>query len=167
MVLVMVMTPIHIKAFDGTLTTVGYVMMAHTLGMFAIAPITGWFINRVGPKRMIAVAVGVFLVATGLAATATSAETSILLVSMFLLGAAWNFGFVSGSTLLQTGLGVADRLKLQGVADSTAWVSSAVAAAGSGVVLAATSFQTLAIAGALLALTPLIPLLRTRLITSS
>ncbi len=163
MVTVMVMTPIHIKAFDGTLTTIGYVMMAHTLGMFAIAPITGWLIGRVGARKMIALAVAVFLAACGLAATATSASTVVLLISMFLLGVAWNFGFVSGSTLLQSGHGVADRLKLQGFADSTAWVSSAAAAALSGILLAATSYQTLALTGAAFALVPLIPLLRLRL----
>ena len=160
MVLVMVMTPLHMRAFDGSLTTIGYVMMAHTLGMFAIAPITGWFINRVGARRMISVAVAVFLAACVLAATATQAATPTLLVSMFLLGVAWNFGFVSGSTLLQSGQTVANRLKLQGVADTSAWISSAAAAAGSGVLLNATSYRTLALAGATFALIPLIPLFR-------
>jgi len=167
MVLVMVMTPLHIRAFDGTLTTIGYVMMAHTLGMFAIAPITGWLIGRFGASRMIGVAIAVFLAACGLAATATTANTFVLLMSMFLLGVAWNFGFVSGSTLLQAGLGVADRLKLQGFADSTAWISSAVAAASSGILLDATSYQTLALAGAVLALIPIATLLRARLLPAS
>jgi MFS family permease len=164
MVLVMVMTPIHIKDFDGTLSTVGYVMMAHTIGMFAIAPLTGWFIGKVGARKMILIAVGVFLGACALAATATTASTSILLVSMFFLGVAWNFGFVSGSTLLQSGQGVADRLKLQGVADSAAWISSAVAATSSGLLLDATSYRSLALIGGLLALIPLVPLIRTRLV---
>lgn len=167
MVLVMVMTPIHIRAFDGSLTTIGYVMMAHTLGMFAFAPITGWFINRVGAKRMIFVAVAVFLVACLLAATATTAGTSTLLVSMFLLGIAWNFGFVSGSTLLQSGQTVANRLKLQGVGDTSAWISSAAASAGSGILLNATSFRTLALAGAVIALIPLVPLFRLTLASAS
>lgn len=167
MVLVMVMTPIHIRAFGGSLTTVGYVMMAHTLGMFAFAPITGWFINRVGAKRMILVAVAVFLVACLLAATATTAGTSTLLVSLFLLGIAWNFGFVSGSTLLQSGQTIANRLKLQGFADTSAWISSAAASAGSGILLNATSFRTLALAGAALALIPLIPLVRHTLASAS
>ncbi len=163
MVTVMVMTPIHIKAFDGTLTATGYVMMAHTLGMFAIAPVTGWFIGRVGARRMIAIAITVFLAACGLAAMATTASIPILLVSMFLLGVAWNFGFVSGSTLLQSGHGVADRLKLQGFVDTSAWISSAVAAASSGILLDATSYRTLAMAGAALALVPLVPLIRVRI----
>ncbi|MEZ5174850.1 MAG: MFS transporter [Acidimicrobiia bacterium] len=162
MVLVMVMTPLHIRAFDGALSTIGYVMMAHTLGMFAIAPVTGWFIGRVGARRMIIIAVAVFVASCALAATATTADTVTLLVSMFLLGVAWNFGFVSGSTLLQAGHGVADRLKLQGTVDAAAWISSAAAAAASGLLLDATSFQTLAMAGGVLALIPLIPLVRTR-----
>ena len=162
MVLVMVMTPIHIEDNGGDLGTIGWVMMAHTLGMFAIAPITGLLIGRLGSKRMIWVGVGTFLAACGLATTATTASTPILLVSMFLLGVAWNFGFVSGSTLLQTGQSIANRLKLQGFADSTAWVSSAIAAASSGVILAATSYSTLAMLGIGLALLLVVPLTRWR-----
>ena len=86
---------------------------------------------------------------------------------MFTLGAAWNFGFVSGSTLLQEGHGVADRLKLQGFADSSAWISSAIAAALSGFLLDVTSYQALALLGAALALLPLIPLARVRVLTPS
>lgn len=158
MVLVMVMTPVHIRDHDGSLATVGFVMMAHTLGMFAVAPLTGWLIARFGSRRMILAAVLVFLAACGLAMTAGDASTPILLVSMFLLGLAWNFGFVSGSTLLQRGHSVADRLKLQGFADSTAWVSSAAAAASSGLILDLTSYPTLALIGIGLALIPLVPL---------
>jgi predicted MFS family arabinose efflux permease len=77
---------------------------------------------------------------------------------MFLLGVAWNFGFVAGSTLLQHGLPVADRLKLQGFADSSAWITSAFAAGISGVIVAETSYMSLAVVGAVLALIPVIPL---------
>lgn len=160
MVLVMVMTPVHIKANDGGLATVGWVMMAHTIGMFAIAPVTGILVDRFGPRRLILASVGVFVGACALAATAVNASTPILLVSMFLLGVAWNFGFVAGSTLLQHGLAVPDRLKMQGFADSSAWVTSAIAAGISGVIVAQTSYMVLAGIGGVLALIPLIPLLR-------
>lgn len=160
MVLVMVMTPIHIEEHGGSLGTIGLVMMAHTLGMFAIAPVTGWLIGRVGARRMITIAVGVFLASCALAATAATASTAVLLPSLFLLGVAWNFGFVSGSTLLQTGLSVANRIKLQGFADSSAWLSSAVAAATSGFLLSSTSYRTLSLVAAVVALLPLLPLYR-------
>ena len=162
MVLVMVMTPLHIRDNDGSLAIVGWVMMAHAVGMFAIAPVTGWLVSRLGAQVMIGVAVATFLASCGLAVAATTAQTPILLVSMFGVGVAWNFGYVAGSTLLQHGVAVRDRLKLQGVADSSAWITSAFAAAISGVVLAATSYGALAVMGALLAMLPLIPMQRLR-----
>lgn len=155
MVLVMVMTPLHIRDNGGSLATVGWVMMAHTLGMFAIAPVTGRLVDRFGSRKLIVAAVGTFIVACGIAASAGAASTSTLIVGLFLLGVAWNFGFVAGSTLLQEGHPVADRLKLQGVADSSAWVTAAVAAAASGVIVANSSYATLGILGALAALLPL------------
>jgi MFS family permease len=158
MVFVMVMTPVHITANDGSLATVGWVMMAHTLGMFAIAPVTGMLVDRYGPRRMIGASVGVFIASCAMAATAVTASTPVLIVSLFLLGVAWNFGFVAGSTLLQHGLPIADRLKMQGFADSSAWVSSALGAAASGVIVAQTSFMALSLIGAALAMIPLVPL---------
>ncbi len=162
MVLVMVMTPVHIKANDGTLTTVGWVMMAHTLGMFAIAPVTGMLVNRFGSERMIGAAAAVFVGGSLLAATTTNGGVAALAVSMFFIGLAWNFGFVAGSTLLQHGQPVVDRLKLQGVADSSAWIASAMAAASAGVIMAAWSYGTLAIFAAFIALLPLVPIYRLR-----
>ena len=162
MVLVMVMTPVHIKENDGTLTTVGWVMMAHTLGMFAIAPITGMLVGRFGSKRIISVAAAVFVGGSLLAATTTNGGVPALALSMFFIGMAWNFGFVAGSTLLQHGQPVVDRLKLQGVADSSAWIASAFAAASAGVIMAASSYGTLALLAAFVSLAPLVPIYRLR-----
>ena len=162
MVMVMVMTPIRIRANDGSLALVGWVMMAHTLGMFAIAPFTGWLVGRYGPRTMIRAAIGTFLVACLIAASASSAQPGALIVGLFLLGVAWNFGFVAGSTLLQHDAPVADRLKLQGFADSSAWITSAAAAALSGVIVASTSYTSLALAAAAGTLVLLVPMLRLR-----
>jgi MFS family permease len=162
MALVMVMTPLHIRTNDGGLSTVGWVMMAHTLGMFAIAPVTGKLVDRYGPRRFIGVAVGTLIAACAIAATASSANTTTLIVGLFVLGVGWNFGFVAGSTLLQEGLPIVNRLKIQGFADSITWISGAAAAALSGVIVASTSYTALSIVGAFLALTPAIALIRTR-----
>jgi len=162
MALIMVMTPLFIRANNGSLATVGWVMMAHTFGMFAIAPLTGWLIDRFGARRIIALAV-VTLVTSGLiAAAAMTAQTPILIGGLFLLGIGWNFGFVAGSTLLQEGLAISDRLKVQGFADSMTWMGGAVAAGLSGVIVAVSSYATLAVLGALLAFAPLIPLYKAR-----
>jgi len=162
MSLIMVMTPLYIRANGGDLATVGWVMMAHALGMFAIAPITGRLADDFGPKRLIGASVLTLGVSGLIAATATSAQTPTLLIGLFLLGVGWNFGFVAGSTLLQHGLPIADRLKIQGYADSMTWISGAVGAAMSGVIVAGTSYTVLAIAGTVLALAPMVPLYRAR-----
>jgi MFS family permease len=162
MVLVMVMTPVHIKENDGTLSTVGWVMMAHTLGMFAIAPITGMLVGRFGPKRIIGSAAAIFVGGSLLAATTTNGGVQALALAMFFIGMAWNFGFVAGSTLLQHGQAVVDRLKLQGIADSSAWIASAFAALSAGVIMDTTSYGTLALLAAFVSLAPLLPIYRLR-----
>ncbi|MCL1595675.1 MAG: MFS transporter [Actinomycetia bacterium] len=162
MALIMVMTPLFIKTNDGDLATVGWVMMAHTLGMFAIAPITGRLVDRFGPRRIIVLSVATLVVSGVIAAMAGTAQTPILIVGLFFLGAGWNFGFVSGSSLLQEGLPIVNRLKIQGFADSVTWISGAVAAGLSGLIVAGTSYVTLSLIGAALALIPLVPLVRTR-----
>jgi MFS family permease len=162
MALIMVMTPLFIRANGGSLATVGWVMMAHALGMFAIAPLTGWLVDRYGARKIIALAV-VTLVTSGLIArAANTAQIPILLVGLFLLGVGWNFGFVAGSTLLQEDLVIANRLKVQGFADSMTWMGGAVAAGLSGLIVAGSSYETLAALGALLAFVPLVPLYRAR-----
>lgn len=162
MVLIMTMTPIHIRAHDGSLATVGIVMMAHTLGMFAIAPITGKLVDRHGPRRIISIAIGVLFVSSLIAVAAPTADTVVLVMGLFLLGVGWNFGFVAASTELQIELPIADRLKIQGVADSIMWISGGLGAAASGVIVGMSSYVALGLVGAVFALAPIPLILRTR-----
>jgi MFS family permease len=162
MALIMVMTPLFIRSNDGGLSTVGWVMMAHALGMFAIAPITGRLVDRFGPRPIIVVSVGTLAVSGVIAAAAGTAQTPILIIGLFLLGVGWNFGFVAGSSLLQEGLPIVNRLKIQGFADSITWISGAAAAGMSGLIVARSSYLTLSLIGSVLALVPLIPLYRFR-----
>ncbi len=84
----------------------------------------------------------------------------LLTSSLFLLGVGWNFGFVAASTVLQEGLTLGDRLRLQVLADSVTWISGGVAALASGFVMSAWSFSCLSVLGAGLALIPLLALAR-------
>jgi len=162
MSLIMVMTPLFIRSNDGDLSTVGWVMMAHALGMFAIAPITGRLVDRFGPRRIIVASVTTLAVSGSIAAAAGTAQTPILIVGLFLLGAGWNFGFVAGSSLLQEGLPIVNRLKIQGFADSITWISGAVAAGMSGLIVAGSSYLALSLIGSVLALLPVVALYRSR-----
>ena len=151
MVLVMTMTPLHIEDAGLGLQTVAWVMMAHTIGMFAFAPITGLLVDRLG-TRAVMTAGGVILIASCLgAATTAGTDTPVMMATLLGLGLGWNFGFVSASTLLQHGLTMAERLRVQGIADAATWLSGGFGAATSGVVVAVGSYSVLAVAAAVLA----------------
>ena len=136
------------------------VMMVHTLGMFAIAPLTGALVDRLGARRVIALGVALRVLSALLGALATEAQANLLMVALFLLGVGWNFGFVAGSVALQEGLTLGERLRVQGLADAATWISGGAAALASGLVLAAGSFRGLSLIGAGFALVPLVLLLR-------
>ncbi len=162
MILVMTMTPLHIRDHHRGLSLVGGVMMVHALGMFAIAPLTGYLVDRLGTRRMIAVGSILLAISALLSAAAGEAQAVLLTASLFLLGVGWNFCFISGSAALQEGLALRDRLRLQGLADSVTWISGGFAALVSGFVMSAWSFLGLALIGAGISLVPLMALGRTR-----
>jgi MFS family permease len=123
--------------------------------MFALAPISGRLTDRFGTGRVIVAGLIVLAGASLLAAIAPPSGGVVLFVALFLLGYGWNLGFVAGSTLLTQGVDVADRTRVQGLADSLIWSSAAVASLGSGVVLAFASFTALGLLGGALVVLPL------------
>ncbi|MDK1018384.1 MAG: MFS transporter [Actinomycetota bacterium] len=162
MILIMTMTPLHIRGNGGSLGTVGVVMMAHATGMFAIAPITGRLVDRHGPRPLIVASVAVLTISGLITAAAPRGNIAILVIGLFLLGVGWNFGFVAASTALQIGLPTANRLKIQGAADAIMWTSGGTAAAVSGIILGTSSFTVVAIVGAVCALAPIPFIIGTR-----
>lgn len=160
MVLIMAMTPLHIRHIGLGLGAVGFVISAHTLGMFAFSPVTGWLTDRFGPVPVIVTGVGLMVGSTVLAALAPTDGRTHLAVALFLLGLGWNFGFVAGSSLLTRDVPQASRPALQGGADSLVWMAGAFASLASGFVLAAAGFVTLAVTGGLIALLPLVVIAR-------
>ncbi len=155
MVFIMTMTPLHLDANGYGLDDVGWVMTAHTAGMFAFAPLTGWLVDRYGARWILGTG-SVFLLLSGLmAARATTAELPILLPGLFLLGLGWNFGYVASSTVLQSRLTLPERVGLQGLADSATWISGGTGALISGVIVGVGGFPALSLTGAALATVPL------------
>jgi MFS family permease len=156
MVLIMTMTPLH------GLGTVGIVISGHVAGMFALAPISGRITQRFGSLRTIFLGTAVLVAASLIAALAPPDRDELLFVALFLLGWGWNLGFVAGSTLLTAGVSVAQRTRVQGIADAVIWTTSAAASLGSGAVVAAAGFSTLGFMGVALVLAPVWLLLNRR-----
>jgi MFS family permease len=143
MVAVMTMAPLHIHQAGHGLDAVGLVISIHILGMFALSPLSGWFASRYGATPTIVAAVAVLATA----AVMVVAAPGSLPVALFLLGYGWNLSLVGGSSLLASGAGV----RAQGVVDSLAWGSSAIATLASGALFAVGGYSLLgAVSGAVL-----------------
>jgi len=153
MVLVMTMAPVHVHEMGHDLATVGFVISAHTLGMFALSPISGRLVTRFGPIRAIYAGFGVLVLAAVLAAIARETDIPVLAMGLFLLGYGWNLAFVAGSSLLTSGASLAERIRLQGTVDIGVWVASGIASISSGFLLSQFGYGVLSMtAGALLLL---------------
>jgi MFS family permease len=152
MVAVMTMTPLQLQSHGHGLDVVGWVLSAHMLGMFALAPLSGRIADRWGPAVAVNAGLGVLALAS---ATALTAHSSGLPVALFLLGYGWNLVFVGGSAQLSRDLAPETRSRVRGFADAVVWSASALAGLGSGPLFAGGGYALVAVVGGVLALLPL------------
>jgi MFS family permease len=156
MILIMTITPVHIREHGHGLGVVGGVMTSHFVGMFAFAPLIGKFVARRGSSVAILIGLPV-LIAGAIAGAAAPASSGILLgASLFLVGLGWSFGFVAGSALLTHGLSYKTRVSVQGTVDGLVWLASTIASLSSGILLAALGFWVLCVIGAAVVVWPLL-----------
>jgi MFS family permease len=155
MVAVMTMTPLQLQDHGHGLDVVGWVLSAHLIGMFALAPLSGRIADRWGPRVTINAGLGVLALSTATALAAPTAHTSGLPVALFLLGYGWNLVFVGGSAQLSRDLAPETRSRMQGTVDAVVWSASALAGLGSGQLFAGGGYALVAVVGGLLALLPL------------
>jgi MFS family permease len=158
MVLIMTMTPLQMTQHGHDLTAVGLVLSAHTLGMYALSPISGRLTDRFGSVPTIFAGTTVLAAAAILAAIAPPDGGLVLLLALFLLGWGWNLGFVAGSSMLSQSLELHERTRVQGVADAMIWSASAAASLGSGLIMAAVGYTALGVLGAGLVILPILVL---------
>ena len=153
MVAVMTAAPVEMHRHGQGLGAVGLVLSAHTLGMFALSPLTGRLVDRLGARPVLLAG----LVALAAAAGATSAgptDTAFRAAALSLLGYGWNLCFVGGSTALAETVPPAERARVEGTVDAAVWGLAAVAGLLSTVVLAFGGYAVLTAAAGLLVLVP-------------
>jgi MFS family permease len=126
---------------------IGWVISAHTAGMFAFAPLAGWASDRFGKVRAISFGGGVLVVACIMTALASEAPKLLMFPGLYLLGLGWSFGMVAGSALLTESVPAEDRVSAQGAADLIASVVSGTAALSSGFILSMAGFHILSTVG--------------------
>ena len=105
--------------------------MAHTIGMFGFAGVTGWLIDKYGTTQMIGVGSLVLVIAALL--TPPASNLWLLSFALFLLGLGWSFCFVAGSALLSAALRPGERGRVQGASETIVSLASGIGSLSVGV----------------------------------
>ncbi|HEX4688714.1 MAG TPA: MFS transporter [Nocardioides sp.] len=152
MVAIMTMTPVQMRHHDRSLSQIGFVIGMHIGAMFLPSLVTGPLVDRVGRLPM-AAAAAVTLLAAGLIAGLSPGDSMTwLTLALVLLGLGWNFGLISGTALIVDSTPAATRARTQGNVDVLIALSGAGGGALSGIVVGATSYAVLSLAGGFLSL---------------
>jgi MFS family permease len=152
MIAIMTMTPVHMRHHHHSLDQVGFVIGMHIGAMFLPSLITGRLVDRIGRIPM-AIASAATLLAAGLTSALAPGDSMVLLtLALVLLGLGWNFGLISGTALIVDSTPLATRARTQGSVDVLIAIAGASGGAISGVVVDASSYATLSLAGGFLAL---------------
>jgi MFS family permease len=151
MVAIMTMTPVHMQEHGHSLAAVGLVIAVHVGAMYLPSPLSGWLVDRLGP-RVVAAASGATLLLAGVVAMAAPVHSvPVLAAGLALLGLGWNLGLVSGTAMLAAALPPAIRAKTQGTVDLSVAIAGAIGGMASGLVVASAGYPTLALVGGLTA----------------
>lgn len=150
MVVLMVMAPLHMDHHRLGRDAISLVISMHTLGMFGLSPLTGYLIDRFGRIPMLLVGALTLIAAALLAPVSTN--QFILAAALFLLGLGWNFGYVSGSSLLADALQGEERARVQGINDSLVFFAAGLGSLASGPLFASGGYAAVSIAGLALVL---------------
>ena len=143
MVALMSMTPVHLMHGGATLSVVGFTISLHIAGMFALSPLFGVLVDRLGSFPTIAIGQATLLAAAVVTALG-AAHTSLVLIGLILLGLGWSASTVAGSALLSAAAPVARRVALQGRSDLTMNLAGALGGAVAGPLLAVFGYTGLA-----------------------
>lgn len=143
MVMVMVMTPVHMAHVDVTLRLIGLVISVHVAGMYALSPLVGWAVDRIGRVPVVIVGIGILAVACVLAGIAPGDDIVLLGIGLFLLGLGWSCTLIAGSTMLTDEVAAPDRPSVQGLSDVVMNAAGAVGGALAGLIVVASSYGVL------------------------
>ncbi|WP_052339450.1 MFS transporter [Gorillibacterium massiliense] len=152
MLAIMTMTPIHMKHHGHGLSSVGLVIGVHIGAMYLPSLITGVLVDKVGRMAM-SIASGATLLLAGVISAVVPGTSMLgLTIALALLGLGWNFGLISGTTLIVDASSPSSRAKTQGTIDVLIALAGASGGALSGIVVANSSYSILSLAGGILSL---------------
>jgi len=130
----MTATPISMHVHDShSIDDAAFVIQSHVIAMFAPSLVTGWLVDRLGLRRMMAA--GALVLGAAIAVTASSHAVAAYWTGLVLLGLGWNLLFIGATVLLTQSYAPAERFRAQGLNDVAVFGSQAMASLASGAVL--------------------------------
>ncbi len=154
MVGVMVMTPVHMGHHGADVRIIGLTISLHILGMYALSPVFGRLVDRLGARPVLGLGFVQLLAAVALSATSTPQGGAGFFAGLLLLGTGWSAALIASSALLTTGIPLDARAPAQGLSDLAMNVAGGSAGALSGLVMTLLGFRLMALATVVLLLAP-------------
>jgi len=132
---VMTATPVSMHTVDHhSFEDTAWVIQSHIMAMYLPSLFSGILIARFGPIKIIFA--GLILIFACLVIAFKDQELMHYWWALVLLGVGWNFMFLGGTTLLTQNYLPSERYKVQAMNDFLIFTLQAMAALGSGVILA-------------------------------
>ena len=148
MVGVMGVTPTALDHMHHAGSTISFVISIHIAGMFAFAPLIGWWMDRVG--RRAALVAGCVTSIAGALLAATEAGAVVIGVGLFAIGVGWSATFLGATAVISDITAANERAGALGFTDLLVALTSAVAGLTGGIVLEAAGYGPLGITLAVL-----------------
>ena len=139
--LLMAATPLAMQLCAHPYNAAVLVIEWHIIAMFAPAFVTGWLIARFGVLRIMILCVVQMVAAVAVAVSSVS--VSAFWTAMVLVGVAWCFLFVGGTTLLTECYTPAEKAKTQGIHDLLIYLTMGTTSVSSGAILYKHGWNTL------------------------
>jgi len=154
MVGVMVMTPVHMGHHGADIRLIGLTISLHIAGMYALSPVFGWLVDRLGARTVLVGGLVQLVGAVAFAAFAQPHGSTGFFLGLVLLGTGWSACLIASSALLTTNVPVERRAQVQGLSDLGMNVAGGSAGALSGLLMTLVGFRGLASIVLLLLLGP-------------
>jgi MFS family permease len=160
MVGVMGVTPTAMDHMHHGGTTISLVISVHIAGMFAFAPLIGWWMDRAGRRAGLLAGCAVSILGALLAAS--EASSVVVGVGLFAIGLGWSATFLGATAVISDITAANERAGALGFTDLLISLTSAVAGLTSGIVLEAAGYSALSLALAVLVALTLLVVARMR-----
>lgn len=139
---IMTATPVSMHVIDGhSVEHTAGVIRSHVIAMYAPSLVSGFLIERLGTRRMMAIGAVIMLatVVVGL----RGHQVLHYWLALVLLGVGWNFLYIGGTTLLTRTYRTNERFKSQAINDFSIFTMSATGSLMAGTVIHYLGWTTL------------------------